>query len=535
MVLSLHKRLALVLSCLGGALAAAPAAGQQPVAPDTLREGVVRTTRTNSVGPLLDAPINRATYALGPGDVVDVAVFGAASLLYTLSVTPEGTLVIPEVGVARVLGLNLDQAQSRVRGLVNALYRDVDVTVTLSQVRSFKVFVLGDVSNPGVREANSATRVSEVVNLNPRGGTVRLRRNVVLRRTSGDTVPVDLARFALLGDLSANPTLREGDALVVPSVEETVTVNGRVEFPGVYEFRPGETLADLIRIVNGGRGFPPAAADSIRVSRIRGPGARETLTLSTADALGARGAAVRLRPFDAVFVPAIANYGTQYVATVEGQVARPGTYPIRPDTTTLRELIAMAGGFTPRASLVSTTLRRQGGIGAQGRPQSSEDVAPDSVLTQTERDIISIAQRSDASFVVVDFQRLFAAGGDPFDQPVRPGDLVNVPERRYDVAVLGAVGRPGLVPYASARSVDQYVRLAGGYSRRADWRDATVIRGSTGSRVVAREARVLEPGDQIVVPFRERRTFLQRIQTTQAVVAILSGALLTVASLNSIF
>jgi protein involved in polysaccharide export with SLBB domain len=137
--------------------------------------------------------------------------------------------------------------------------------------------------------------------------------------------------------------------------------------------------------------------------------------------------------------------------------------------------------------------------------------------------------------VVVDFQRLFAAGGDPFDQPVRPGDFLNIPERQYDVAVLGAVGRPGLVPYAAGRTVDQYVRLAGWYSRRADWREASVIRGSTGSRVVAREARVLEPGDQIIVPFRERRTVLERIQTTQAVVAILSGALLTVASLRSIF
>lgn len=558
MDLSLRTRLAIVLPCMSVALAAGQAAGQQPFPGDTtqFREEAPRITNSTSSlttrsvvagGPLLDAPVVRSTYQLGPGDLVDVAIFGEMSMLHLVPVTPEGTLVIPSVGVVRVLGLNLDQAQARVRDRVNTLFRNVDVTLTLSQVRSFKVFVLGDVPSPGVRAASSATRVSEIISSDTVSGSVPQRRNVLLRRSSGDTVLVDLARFAFLGDLSANPTVREGDALLVPPIGETVTVRGRVPFPGEYAYRSGESLAELLQIATGGR-FPADAADTIRVSRVRAGGVRQVLSLPAADAIGTRGAAFRLQPLDAVYIPQIANYGVQYVATVRGQVARPGTYPIRPDTTTIQDLVAMAGGFTPRASLVGATLRRDevgrlrrsGDLRDQRTPGSAtdgpggnapEDVAPDSVLSPEERQIASITRRSDANVVIVDFERLFAAGGDPYDQLTRPGDLLTIPERQYDVAVLGAVGRPGLVAFEPARSVDQYVNLAGGYSRRADRRDAMVIRAGTGSRVLARDVSRLEPGDRLVVPFRRRRTVLESLQTTQVIVGTISGIAITVATL----
>lgn len=521
---------ALTFACV--AAAHGQAAGRRAPA-DTTRQQPASSNRPIAAGPLLDAPVSRTAYRLGPGDVVDVAVFGEASMLHTLAVTPEGTLVIPEVGVARVLGLNLDEAQARVRTLIYTFYRDVEVTLTLSQLRSFKVYLVGNVAAAGVRPATSATRVSEVVPVGTEGEPGRMRRNVLLRRASGDSILVDLVRFALLGDLSANPTLSEGDALIVRFVEEMVTVTGRVAFPGSYEYRPGESLAELLRIVNGGRAFPPTAADTIRVSRFNAAGSRDIIAFSVSDALGAEGGAFRLRPFDAIYVPEVANYGKQYVASVRGQVVHPGTYPIRPDTTTVRELIAMAGGFTPRASLVGATLARARLAVAQA--PTGDEGAPEAARTPEEQQITAIARGADANFVVVDFQRLFDEGGDPYDQPVRPGDVLTVPERQYDVAVLGAVGRPGLVPYVSGRTVDQYVAQAGWYSRRADWRDAVVLRAGTGSRVQAREVNSLEPGDRIIVPFRERRPFLERLQTTQAVIGMLSGAAVTIATFIALF
>ncbi|HEX8692070.1 MAG TPA: SLBB domain-containing protein [Longimicrobium sp.] len=487
-------------------------------------------------GPLLDAPVSRAEYRLGAGDVVDVAIFGDYNRVERLPVTPEGTLVVAELGVARVLGLNLDQAEERVRALVYRFYRNVDVTLTLSQVRTFKVFVVGDVAQPGVRAASAVTRVSEIVPPISGGGTGAEvhRRNVVLRRASGDSVPVDLARFLQAGDLSANPTLREGDALVVPTIDRTVQVYGRVQFPGIYEYRPGETLAEFLAVANGGGGFPANAADSIRLSRFVSAGARDIRTLPREAAFGPEGRALVLQPFDAIFVPALANYMVQRTATVLGQVVRPGTYPIRHDTTTVRELVAMAGGFTPEASLVDATLTRQPPP-TQGEAVRRLQAIPPELLSDDERRILQVRLAADPTVVVLDFQRLFAEGNDALDQPLQSGDVLTVPVRRTGVTVLGAVLQPGIVPYAPGRDVHYYVNLAGGYSRRADWKDTEVLRARSGSRADLREVRAVDAGDQIVVPFARRRDPLQTLQTLQGVVTVVTGLLLTAFSIERIF
>ena len=476
-------------------------------------------------GPLLDAPVSRTAYLLGAGDAVEVSLFGDLNVMYSLTVTPEGSIVVPTVGVVRVLGLNLNDAQARVRTAVLRYYRNVEVNLNLSRVRTFKVFVVGNVPSPGVRVASAATRVSEML-----PASEGVRRNVLLRRASGDSVRVDLVRFTQTGDLSANPTLREGDALIVPTADETVQVYGRVFYAGPYEYRAGETLAELLSVANGGGSFPASAADSIRLTRFTAGGDREFLVLSRADALGSRGRSLVLRPGDAVYVPEVANFREQRVATVSGQVARPGVYPIRPDTTTVRELVALAGGLTEKASLATATLRRP----TAGRGAAQAATGPPETLSPEERQIQRIRAQGDESNVVIDFQQLFAGGADAFDQTLRSGDLLTIPEIRTEVGVLGAVRTPGLVQFAPGMPASHYIRLAGWYTRRADWRRAVVLRAKLGTPVQADEAGALEAGDVVVVPFRERRTVVERLATAQTIASIASGVLFTFIGLSQV-
>lgn len=524
-------------AALAGALLAggvAPAWGQQP-GRDTLRAGGSGAGWFPAAQPL-DAPVRRAGYALGPGDVVDLSLFGDLNLTHQLVVTPEGTMVIPGIGVVRVLGLNLDQAQLRARAAVLRLYRNVEVSLTLAQVRTFKVYLLGDVVNPGMRLATSVTRLSEVLPA-PRGSR-SLQRNVLLRRVEGDSMRIDMAPFYISGDLRANPTLRAGDVLVLPVVDETVEAFGRVFYPGSYQFRQGESLAEFLDLVNGGAGLPSNAADSIRIARFVTPQQRQFMTLSRAEALGARGRALILRPTDAVYVAEVANFQRQRRAVVTGQVRYPGTYPIRPDTTTVRELVAMAGGFTEQASLTSATLRRAGGGGEvqalEGVPTDLRGAPADSSARFEEREIQRIRAQGDETNVVVDFQQLFASGANAYDQTLRGGDVLNVPERRNDVAVLGAVRTPGLVQFTPGQKPEHYVRLAGWYTRRADFRDVVVLRAKLGTPLQAEEVRSLEAGDVIVVPFRQRRTVVERLATVEAFASIVSGLILTIVAVTRI-
>jgi len=538
--------MSLFVAVIGAVLMAAPAALAQRPDPrrsprDSARVDTVTTVApafaiesgslvAGSPAPLLDAPVDRATYRLGPGDVVSVAIIGTVNRLQAIPVSPEGALPIPSVGIVHVLGLNLDEAQAQVAAAVRRYFRGIDVRLALSRVRTFKVFVVGDVRGAGMREASAATRVSEVVGADTGRTRVR-RRNVLLRRASGDTVQADLARFFQTGDMRANPTLLEGDALIVPVVDERVDVYGRVHFPGRYEYRRGESLADFLEVVNGGRGFPSNVADSLRVVRFVDAQQTETIQFTRADAVGERGRAFTLRPFDAVYVPALSNFKEQKVATIVGQVLHPGTYPIRPETTTVRELVLMAGGFTPLASLVEATLTRSTPF-----PQMRGELAsvPTEQLSEEERRLLSVRSAGNPQQVVIDFQRLFTEGGDAGDQRLVSGDSLVVPARRNDVAVLGAVRLPGSVSYQPGVPVKQVIEQAGGYTRRAAKRQTTVVRARQGARVRADEVQNLEPGDVVIVPFKEERSWLALLQNTQVVVSSITTLILTAIALNNI-
>jgi protein involved in polysaccharide export with SLBB domain len=272
--------------------------------------------------------------------------------------------------------------------------------------------------------------------------------------------------------------------------------------------------------VNGNTGFPAAAADTLRLVRFSDAAATTTLLFSQAEATGARGRAFRLEPFDAIFVPDQLHYRRTSTVEVSGEVMRPGTYPIRPDTTTVRELVAMAGGLAPRASLVGATLRRP-----TTEPARRGELAaiPPELLSEQERRILQIRSQADPGQVVVDFGRIFATGGDVYDVPLQRGDYLHIPERRNEVTVLGAVRTPGIVPYTPGQAVNYFVREAGGYARRADRGDVVVLRGASGTRMDWREVDALEPGDTVVVPYEERLSWSEVLRNTNAIVGTLTG------------
>jgi protein involved in polysaccharide export with SLBB domain len=284
-------------------------------------------------------------------------------------------------------------------------------------------------------------------------------------------------------------------------------------------------------VANGGAGFPSNAADTVRLVRFSDAQTRSEHVFTRAQAMGAEGQRFVLRPFDAVYVPEVGNYKRQQAATVAGAVMRPGTYPIRQDTTTVRDLVQMAGGFAPNASLAEATLRRT--QPAAANRTTLENVPPE-LLSEDERRLLQVRAQGDATTVVVNFESLFMAGAQALDVPVRSGDVLNVPESRNQVTVLGGVRTPGILPYHAGQTVSYYVRLAGGYSRNADASDVRVIKARQGTPMHWRDVQELEPGDTVIVPFRERRSWLSTLQSVQAVISTVSGILLGIIAIRQL-
>jgi polysaccharide biosynthesis/export protein len=470
---------------------------------------------------LLDAPISRTEYRLGPGDVMVLSLVGGIQRQFTLVVTPEGTLVVPGMGIVQALDMNIEQAQGRVQRLVGSYYRDTQAYLTLVEVRTFKVYLLGSTASPGMRVASAGTRVSELV---PEDAG----RNIILRRAAGDSMAVDIRRFLQFGDLSHNPLLREGDVLIVPPVDENIQVHGLVVFPGVYGYMKGESLRDLLVLANGGRNFPSGAADTIHVTRFMDSQRKETLSFARADALGAGGQRFMLEPFDAVFIPSRSNFKELKTATVTGQVLHPGIYPVEPGITRVCELVEMAGGFTSDASLLRSTLRRARDASGPLTGWTQLEQVPPELLSEADRRILRTRVQGDETNVVIDFADVSAGGADACYQTVQANDELIVPRNRDEVVILGAVAQPGVVRHTSSMRVDDLVARAGGFTRRADRGEMVVLRSKLGTRMDAREVPVLEPGDMVIVPFREPRNWSNTIWVASSAVTSVAGLVLTV-------
>lgn len=532
-----------LLCALGLAVSAASATGQQ-LSPQQLQQlmeaqpnGANANADTESAGdadwaaraansPRLDRTVDRALYTLGPGDQLILAVFGYRNEVFPLTVTPEGTVVIPTVGIVSVDGLNLNEANRAARRKVLRFYPDSEVELSLSAVRSFNIFVVGAVPEPGIRGATAVTRVSEVV---PATSDSVVLRSTTIRR-GAEILPIDLTRFLQTGDLRFNPFVRAGDVIQVPVVDHTVTIAGEVPYPGTYEYLPGETLADILRIVNGGEPFLTRAADTLLVMRFTDDPRGEILEIPREEAVGARGDSFALHPFDAVFVPTVSRSMRRTMAKIEGEVHRPGSYPIRTALTTIGDLVEMAGGFTPQASTGEVLLRREASLLMETTANPLTVIPPD-MLTPQEQRILQVTAQSDENTSLIDLARNPAA----LELPLEDGDVILVPHLREEVTVLGAVARPGLVMYQPGETIDDFVLKAGGYVRRADRGDVVVLRTRSGAQLHRREIENVEPGDRIVVPFREHSTFLERVQTAQGVISTFSGIILTFVGLERLW
>jgi polysaccharide biosynthesis/export protein len=508
----------------GAEPAVAQQQAQQVQQRDTTAEAMPPVHRSNV---LLDAAIDRASYRLGPGDVLDVALTGSLNRTLRLTVGAEGAALVPGIGVVRLQDLTLDAAQHAVQQAARRFYREMEVALALAEPRAFKVYVLGAVPEPGMRTASAAMRVSELL---PQDADSVIRRDLTMLRGGRDTIRLDLLPFALGGDMSANPTLREGDVLLVTPVEETVQVYGSVVFPGVVEHRPGESLAELLSIVNVHGRFPANAGDTVRISRVSGRTTRELHVMTRQEAVGERGRSFELRPWDAVFVAPLGTFSERRVVQITGEVARPGHYPLIPESLTVSGLVALAGGTLPTASLRHAVLHR---TAVHSEESPLRDV-PREVLSPDERRMVQALERGHQNMVVLDLEALLN-GGTAFDQPLQPGDSLHVPPRHDQVVVVGAVATPGILPYSPGLGPHAYIALAGGRSSRADRSGIRVMRGRPGIELTLRDVRFVEPGDQIIVPFREHRTVMERLQLVGSVASIVSGVVLTVLTVRQIF
>lgn len=220
-------------------------------------------------------------YRLGPGDELFLVLTGDVELAYTLGVTREGYVIIPDVGQLSVNGLTLAELEHRLYDSLGRVYsgvtRDADATthfqVSLGRLRANQIFVVGDVVDPGAKQISSVGRVLDA--LQAAGGPTERGsfRRVEVRRGSELVGTMDLYDYLLSGDASSDIRLQHGDRVFVPPAGPQATVQGAVSRPAIYEIRPGEEgLSNLLAFAGGLEA--DAVVRRIQIERIVPPAER---------------------------------------------------------------------------------------------------------------------------------------------------------------------------------------------------------------------------------------------------------------------
>lgn len=263
-------------------------------------------------------------YVVGPGDTLVVSLWGAIDGTYEVTVDRNGSIFLPRVGAIQVWGQTFATARETIRRQVARYFTNFELNVSMGELRSIQVYLVGEVRTPGTYTLSS---VSTVLNaLAAAGGPAKtgsLRRIQLVR--GGETVAdIDFYDFFLNGDRSRDARLQSGDTIHVPVVGPLVGVAGDVRRPAIYELKAGESLPDLLRMAGGVSST--AFLKKVQIERVEAHRKKVTLDLDLTGLLhGETTPSLVPQDRDLVLVSPISPARTSYVL-LKGYVAHPGRY-----------------------------------------------------------------------------------------------------------------------------------------------------------------------------------------------------------------
>lgn len=288
-------------------------------------------------------------YQLGAGDELIVDVFGASQLTHRLEISPDGKIVIPNIGPLSVSGLSVKSASKRISNFLSSYYADCSFSVSLGNVRSVVVNVLGEVRTPGTYTLSALSSVFNALYLSGGITDIGSVRSISVNRGGSIVSTIDIYEYLATGDMSGNIMLKDNDVILVRPYINIVNVTGKVRRPMMYELKEGETVSDAINFAGGFTG--DAFVENVRVYRSdeTGPSVH-TVENGSLDKFV-------LKDIDHLDVGSVLQ---RYVKTVEvtGAVHYPGKYTLSENINTVKELVAAAGGLDEQVFINRAVLKR---------------------------------------------------------------------------------------------------------------------------------------------------------------------------------
>jgi polysaccharide export outer membrane protein len=485
-------------------------------------------------------------YVVGPGDGLAINVWGSIAQRISRTVDREGRIVLPEAGPLLVSGRTLGEVQFAVQQALRTQFRDASADVSLSRLRTIRVYVVGEVANPGAQEISS---LSTPLNALAAAGGITSRGSLrTLKHYRGNRLVQEVDAYDLLlnGVRNDLERLENGDSLLVSPVARQVTVEGMVRRPAIYELRGESSLEDALELAGGV--LPLAALEHVEVERLVANQKRTMTSLDLSSEApteaAAKLAAFQVRDGDRIHVFPIASFN-ENALYLQGHVLRPGRYSYK-EAMRLGDLIHSysdllpepAGGYAeiirlnppdfrpsvesfnltaalanPAASPILRPLdtirifsrydfepaptvwvggevRAPGTYRLSGRSRLSDAVYLASGLSSAAS--LDSAQlfraQPNGLMQVLDVNLASALAGTPADNLLlEPHDRVLIQRNLAKVEpatvyIKGEVAKPGRYPLTQNMHVEDLIRIAGGLKRSADAQSGDLTTHPSGDR-----------------------------------------------------
>ena len=403
------------------------------------------TSQNLTFAPNMNMP-TPANYVLGAGDQIMIDVWGDSELNVQYTIAPDGHITVPGLGRIQLSGMNVQQAENRIRTTFSRIYSDLDssepytfLAISIGNVRSIKVNVMGEVRRPGTYTLSSFSSAFHA--LYAAGGTSRIGsiRNIRLFRSGKAIATVDLYEYLMKGNNMTDITLQDGDIVMVEPYGILAQATGEVKRPMWYELKEGETLQELIGYAGGYSGN--AYRGTVSVLR-KGAEEMEAHTLSEAEF-----DSFALKDGDRAEVGNILeNYSN--MVEITGSVYRPGRYAVGEQIRTVGDLMKVAQGATGDAYLNRVLLYREN----DDLTRSMQSFNLDALLS-----------------------------GQIADIELKKNDLLHIPsvlslESDFTVFIGGEVRYPDSYPYAANMTIEDIILRAGGLTEAASTARVDVFR-----------------------------------------------------------
>lgn len=500
----------------------------------------------STFAPFEQAPIP-SSYLLGPGDKIKISIYGSEQINFEDFIDRNGFINIPKLGTISLGGISITQAENLINNMVKKELVGAEVTISLSKLRNVTIYILGEAYKPGAYTVGSLSNVTNA--LFAAGGVSEMGslRNIQVKRAGKLIVNYDFYKFLINGDVSKDIRLEDGDTIYIPFIEDTVQLRGAFKRPHIYEFLPGETISDAVKMAGGYTKNvnidPRLEINTINYSSQK----RENIYINSSEETLKR----KILNGDIINVSETSSFSAGLIE-LSGEVKNPGTYSIL-DGDRILDIINRAGGFTDQSYVLGAVYTRE----LVAKQQKKEFLRSAEVLENSLLDIIqsgSLTNISEFTLTpisniitklrtqepigrqVVDLG-LLKLKTDPYSNfIVRDGDKVFIPERPDHISVVGEVQNVISLRYSPNKSPEEYIALAGGLKQQADEDRILIISPNGESGILKRslfsKGTDILPGSTIVVN-RETRP-LDYLQLTQIVTPILANLATSAAAIAAI-